>query len=207
MPNIRAHKPITKNTMGFYDNKLQAGAFANTYAATSDIHYRNQKSRYAELLWQAEKLERYANDPQYRNFANALAYLEQQAKAKGLSTIPFFTRGITSVNPGEWDKISIELMSKIHAARFKAEPDLFLSLIYTPYDSVLIEDTSINGANADKRWGNGPDGKGLNLLGLLYMTHRERFWKAFKDKFGTKFNIDKAEDVAFLLEWLTNYTG
>ena len=104
----------------------------------------------------------------------------------------------------KWDKKSVKVMSKIHAARFKAEPDLFLSLVATKPDSIIVENAKAN----DIRWGNGADGKGRNLLGLLYMTHRQRFFNDFAAKNPSKtFNPDDPVDVAFMLRWLKSYDG
>lgn len=202
--NMLPAAPIAK-ALGFYHATNDAGAFANTFESLKDFEYRGQTSKYAELFFQAEKLSQFGK-PEYKgDFTksfNALVALKQNI------TWPDFIKNIktlfpTSFDAQAWDSVAVDLMSKIHAARFKAEPDLFLALVSTPARSVIVEDAKAHDVN----WGNGGDGNGNNKLGLLYMTHRQRFWFAFKTERKEFFKATNAEHVAWMLKWLNNYDG
>lgn len=202
------------NALTFYHAHEAGGAFANTFAARNDIEYRGEKDPFVELLWQAEKLSRMADNPSLRgNFSLSLKRLQQEKNNLSWPQFPGHVRTLLAkAKPQDffdWDDASTALMEAIHAARFKVEPELFLALIATPFHSVIVENTRITGNNrADARWGNGIDGKGLNLLGLIYMTHRQRFLREFKKKHpSTKFDASSVEHVMYMLTWLNNYDG
>jgi predicted NAD-dependent protein-ADP-ribosyltransferase YbiA (DUF1768 family) len=205
---VEEYKNKANIFLPFYHDKKNGGAFANTFAAKTEIEYRGQKSLYVEVLWQAEKLSRYAKEEKYRNYPAAVAHLNAIAKKDGPGNLPIYVRSNISFSKTdieEWDKMSVDLMSKVHAARFKVEPDLFLNLMSTDYGTIIVENTQ-DSTKQDPRWGNGKDGKGQNLLGLLYMTHREHFWKEFKKGFEkdkkTNFHHTNVDHVVYMLKWL-----
>ena len=77
MPALQTNTGVTRG-LGFYDKNQPGGAFANTFESRADINYKGQKSRFVELLWQAEKLMRYSKNPTIKNnYAAALGALEK----------------------------------------------------------------------------------------------------------------------------------
>ena len=203
--NAVANLNLTQG-LGFYHAGNVGGAFANTFESRREFEVNGIKGKFVELFFQAEKVSRFGKMEYRGDFKKAYDALQA---AKASASWGAFVRKVrddftdAGFNGAGWDAISLDVMSKIQAARFKAEPDLFLTLVATPARSVIVEDAQATDAN----WGNGGDGHGKNMLGLLYMTHRQRFWYAFKKAKAKNFDATSAEDVAFMLKWLASYDG
>jgi predicted NAD-dependent protein-ADP-ribosyltransferase YbiA (DUF1768 family) len=198
----------------FYDKKDDGAAFANTYEAKREFSYRDVKSKFAELFFQGEKIFDHSyKDPatkkdydSFQDAFNAVEGLKNQVSSWG--EFPQKVKDYMKKNQHDpnywqnWDKQKIAVMSRVHAARFKGEPELFLKLITTRGQSVIIENSQY-----DDKWGRGKNNDGTNMLGLLYMVHRQRFWSDFKKDKKVNFDSSNVDHVMYMLTWINNYDG
>lgn len=68
----------------------------------------------------------------------------------------------------DWDEVKNDVMRKALEAKFTQNPDI-LSVLLGTGDATIIEHTK-----NDSYWGDGGDGSGANMLGLLLMETRSR---------------------------------
>jgi predicted NAD-dependent protein-ADP-ribosyltransferase YbiA (DUF1768 family) len=192
----------------FYHRLDKGGAFANTHESRRPFTYGyggdTISTEFVEYCFHAEKFYRYDN----KTLKDAFQFLVNK---KGNQNWGDFVQQIRNMTNNfkdknwwkDWDNKSIAVMANIHAARFKAEPELFLALLSTGSNTIIVENSGANDAN----WGNGGNKQGKNHLGLLYMFHRQRFWYDFKQNKKTNFNPQDKDHVKFMLEWLKKYDG
>lgn len=69
----------------------------------------------------------------------------------------------------DWEVVKVHIMYKIVKAKFSQHPDLYKILLST-HGRKIIEHTY-----KDKFWGDGGNGKGLNVLGVILVKIREEF--------------------------------
>ena len=67
----------------------------------------------------------------------------------------------------DWDEVKDDVMREAVRAKFKQHPDLRAILLSTG-DALIVEHTQ-----NDAYWGDGGDGTGKNMLGLILMEVRE----------------------------------
>ena len=216
------HRISSKNAYGFYDTNAPGAAFANIYAAKKKFKYGEGndiiETEFAEYCFQSEKFRRYGN----MSLKGAFQMLHDRKGNDGWGPFVGGLRELAGRFADKewwktWDNISIAVMSKVHAARFKAEPELFLALVATQGNTLIVENSGVN----DGIWGNGPPKVGheinnipwrRNQLGLLYMLHRQRFWYDFKnnnEKNPSRANFDakNVSHIKYMLQWLEKYDG
>lgn len=87
---------------------------------------------------------------------------------------PMLAATIGRTAPGmrkDWDIVKDDLMRKALRMKVEQNPDVKASLLGTG-DRVIVENSP-----RDSYWANGSDGKGLNMLGKLWMELREELRK------------------------------
>ena len=67
----------------------------------------------------------------------------------------------------DWEEIKDDVMRKVVAAKFAQHPELAYELVATG-DAILIEHTK-----NDSYWGDGGNGRGKNMLGVVLMEVRD----------------------------------
>ena len=67
----------------------------------------------------------------------------------------------------DWERVRDELMRKAVLAKFTQHPEIRELLLGTG-DAMLVEHTT-----NDSYWGDGGDGRGLNMLGQILVSVRE----------------------------------
>lgn len=211
--DVIASHAYTTAVYAFYEKDDPGGAFANTFEAKRDFSYRNTPSKFAEFFFQAEKVFSYSyknpavDKKKFADFAEAFAFTHA-LKTGGWGAFPGTVRKYMDTNQIsatyylDWDKESIGAMSKIHSARFKGEPELFLGLVSSQQQSLIVEDSA-----TDANWGRGGDKQGKNKLGLLYMIHRRRFLTDFNNDKKVLFDKENTDHIEYMLCWINKYDG
>ena len=140
------------NIIKFYSISDDFGEFSNF--AAYPITLKNKRWPTSEHYFQAMKFASLADQNEIRKAKTPMA-----AARKGRDRKRTLKRN--------WESIKDNVMREALLAKFTQHKMLRIRLLSTK-DSMLIEHTE-----NDKYWGDGGDGKGKNMLGLLLMEVRD----------------------------------
>lgn len=145
----------------FYSTKGEAPWMANTFRGLP-VTIRGVKYPTTEHYFQAMK---FPDNEQYRKMI--LGY-------KGsYSTFPEFARKCAQklklkLDTKEWDQRSLDIMREAVIAKVYQHPKIYNQLKEIDPNTIIVEATG-----EDKRWADGNDGRGQNLLGQIWMEARQ----------------------------------
>ena len=137
----------------FYSTKGEYGAFSNF--ADYPIKLKGHRWPTTEHYFQAQKFESPADQKEIRTVKSPMVAARMGRSRK---------RKLRS----DWEAVKIGVMREALVAKFTQHEDLRELLLGTG-DAKLVEHT----AN-DSYWGDGGDGSGRNMLGILLMEVREQ---------------------------------
>ena len=151
-PSERDHAGMTE-TIRFYAVRDEYGAFSNfaPYPVTIDGVLWPTTEHY----FQASKFD----DPRSRDEIRRNKSPMQAAR---------MGRDRRRKLRGDWDSVKVDVMRKAVLAKFRQHRELRKLLLSTGR-ATLVEHTA-----GDHFWGDGGDGSGRNMLGLVLMETRER---------------------------------
>ena len=167
----------------FYNSKKEYGELSNFYKHKKgrEIVYNNKKYQTSEHLYQALRFDYKGASEDSLEYAEIIRHSSTAYKAKiianqmilnrypwqqALSPIiqKYLDRGLTIRE--DWDDVVDEIMLKVLRLKFDQDEHCQRVLLSTG-DVMLMENTS-----RDCYWASGPDGKGLNMLGILLVKVR-----------------------------------
>jgi len=136
----------------FYSTSGEHGCLSNFYRVS--IFLKGKRWPTSEHFFQAQKFSGTEHEEEVR-----MCKTPRQAADKGRSRkLPLRS---------DWESVKDQLMREVVQAKFTQHEDLKAILLGTG-DALLVEHT----AN-DSYWGDGGDGSGRNMLGLILMEVRE----------------------------------
>lgn len=136
----------------FYNPKKEYGEFSNF--SSHSIMVDNKLWPTNEHYFQAQKFHGTPYEEAIRNLESPMdAKIQGQDRNKPLRK--------------DWESVKTNVMKKALSAKFSQHPTLRNLLIATE-NAYLVEHTK-----NDSYWGNGGNGKGQNMLGILLMELRE----------------------------------
>lgn len=139
--------------ISFYSVNDEYGEFSNF--ALYPINLDGKPWPTSEHYFQAEKFE----DETYR---------EKIRKNKSPMNAARMGRDRSQKLRRDWESVKVNVMRMALNAKFTQHPELRERLVGTG-DAKLVEDTE-----NDTYWGDGGDGRGKNMLGVLLMELREK---------------------------------
>ena len=143
-----------KRVIEFYDKHCAYYEFTNFYQGER-IELDCMSWKTAEHYFQAQK------------FGGDSAYLKSEVWGKDTAREAYKVAASNKAHwRPDWQKVKIDVMRKVLAAKFRQDEDLRKSLCKTG-TAQLVE-----ASPKDAFWGYGPDGKGKNMLGKLLMELR-----------------------------------
>ncbi|WP_422930204.1 NADAR family protein [Singulisphaera sp. PoT] len=140
------------STINFYSVSDEYGEFSNF--SPYPILLRGKRWPTTEHYFQAQK---FAGAPDE----------EELRKAKSPMIVARMGRSRSRPLRKDWESVKVQIMHEAVLAKFTQHEDLRALLIGTG-DSKLVEHTT-----NDDYWGDGGDGSGKNMLGILLMRVRE----------------------------------
>lgn len=149
-----------KKVINFYSTREEYGCFSNFSA--HPIRLKNKKWRTTEHYFQAQKFPDTEYEEQIRLVASPMVAARMGRSRK----VPIRK---------DWEKVKDNLMLEALRAKFTQHEDLKQILLETG-DAMLVEHTK-----NDSYWGDGGDGSGNNMLGILLMQVREELRDAKKE--------------------------
>jgi N-glycosidase YbiA len=145
---------MSENTINFYSQKAEYGCFSNFYMAPINIGGKTWRT--TEHYFQAQKFAGTKYESHIRNLKSP-----NEAAMEGRRRDFPLRR--------DWESVKDNIMLNALRAKFTQHPDLKKILLDTG-DAKLIEHTE-----KDSYWGDGGNGKGKNMLGILLMQIRSEF--------------------------------
>ncbi|HZU89583.1 MAG TPA: NADAR family protein [Stellaceae bacterium] len=159
--------PADNRILYFARDRTSFGFLSHFYP--SPIVLDGERWPTVEHYYQAQK----SDDPAYRAAIRSLA---SPGAAKRLATSPDAPRRIArkswflkhdALPRADWQEVKLAVMRRADRAKFAQNPKLAAALLATG-TAALVEDS-----RADRFWGIGPDGNGLNWAGRVLMEVRE----------------------------------
>lgn len=147
----------TQTTIRFYRTADEYGSFSNF--AAYPIELDGQIWPTSEHYFQAQKFD----DPEYREKIRTTKSAMIAARLGRSRKVPI---------KSNWNKIKDDVMREAVRAKFTQHTSLREILLGTG-EAVIIEHT-----RNDRYWGDGGDGSGKNMLGLILMEVREQLKRA-----------------------------
>ena len=147
--------------INFYSPNDEFGCFSNF--ARHSVFLKGKRWPTSEHYFQAQKFE----DPKIQEAVG-------NAKTPGIAA----NMGRDRKNPlrRDWESVKVQVMTDVVRAKFTQHEDLREVLLSTG-DSKLVEHT-VN----DSYWGDGGDGSGKNMLGIVLMRIREELRSGAEQK-------------------------
>ena len=141
-----------KNVINFYSTKDAYGCFSNFAAYPFRIH--NKVWKTSEHYFQAQKFAGTEHEEELRLVASPMVVARMgRSRQRPLRK--------------DWETAKDDIMREALRAKFTQNEDLKKILLETG-DAELVEHTK-----NDRYWGDGGDGSGKNMLGVLLMELRE----------------------------------
>jgi len=145
------------NTIRFYSTKDAYGSFSNFAAFPIEISGKTWRT--AEHYFQAQKFADHKDEEELRKMPSPMMV----ARAGRSRKRPFRK---------DWEAVKLEVMRRALEAKFSQHSELREELLNTG-TATLVEHTT-----NDSYWGDGGDGSGKNMLGILLMELREKLGSA-----------------------------
>jgi len=139
--------------INFYESNKPYGEFSNF--ARFPVEVDGQVWPTSEHYYQAQKF-----------MTPELQERIRQVGGPGMSKRMGGDRSLGTIR-SDWDQVKDDIMRKVVRAKFKQHEELRTLLLSTG-DAVIAEHTK-----NDKYWGDGGNGKGKNMLGVILMEVRE----------------------------------